>query len=424
MRRPSCRAHISTTWITDRFRLILRYRFKFPFKAAEVGFLFDRLRPREIPMRHIGIRLFLAASVLAMSVSSAIAANITREIWGTTSTGEEVDLYTLRGAGGVVARISNYGGVIVGLDVPDRDGKKADIVLGYDNFEAYQRGGFYGALIGRFANRINNASFKLGGQTIMLDHRENSLVVLHSGAAGLNRRVWTGKPHDGAEPSLELSVLDPDGSGGMPGNVNVIVTYTLTKNNEMKVDYRATTDKPTVVNFTNHSYFNLAGEGSGAVDDELLQLFADQYTPSDDKLIPTGQLATVEGTAIDFTSPKRVGDALNSDFPEIVTRHGMDINFVVRGNPGTLRPAARLEDPKSGRVMEVLTTQPGIQIFSDNKRQPSIGKGGKSYVNHSALTFESQHYPDSPNQPDFQSTEITPARPMHEVTVFRFSAHK
>ena len=375
-------------------------------------------------MRQTSIHLLFAATVLAGLASPAAAANITSEVWGTTSAGEEVNLYTLRGAGGIVARISNYGGVIVGLDIPDRDGNKADIVLGYDNFEAYQRGGFYGALIGRFANRINNASFKLEGQTVMLDHRENSLVVLHSGAAGLNRRVWTGKPHDGVEPSLELSVLDPDGSGGMPGNVTAVVTYTLTKNNELKVDYRATTDKPTVVNFTNHSYFNLAGEGSGAVDDELLQLFSDQYTPSDDKLIPTGRLAPVKGTAIDFTSPKRVGDALDSDFPEIIARHGMDINFVVRGDPGTLRPAARFEDPKSGRVMDVLTTQPGIQIFSDNKRQPSVGKGGKSYVNHSALTFETQHYPDSPNHPDFPSTEITPTQAMHEVTVFRFSAHK
>jgi len=399
-------------------------RFKLLLQALELGIPVNRLKPRESAMRHIGIRLFLVTSVLAISASSAAAANITREVWGTTSTGEEVDLYTLRGAGGLVAKISNYGGVIVGLYVPDRDGKKADIVLGYDNFEAYQRGGFYGALIGRFANRINNASFKLEGQTVTLDHRENSPVVLHSGAAGLNRRTWTGNPHDGTEPSLELSVLDPDGSGGMPGNVNVTVTYTLTKNNELKVDYRATTDKPTVVNFTNHSYFNLAGEGSGAVDDELLQLSADQYTPSDDKLIPTGQLAPVKGTAIDFTSPKRVGDALNSDFPEIVARHGMDINFVVRGNPGTLRPAARFEDPKSGRVMDVLTTQPGIQIFSDNKRQPSVGKEGKAYVNHSALTFETQHYPDSPNHIDFPSTEITPSQPMHEVTVFRFSRRK
>ncbi len=369
--------------------------------------------------------LILAAVLLAGATASASAANITSEMWGNTQKGEEVDLFTLHGAGGIEAKISNYGGVLVSLNVPDRDGKNGDIVLGYDNFAAYEKGGFYGALIGRFANRINNASFPLEGKTVKLDHRENSLVVLHSGAAGFNKRVWTAKMHDGPEPSLELTLLDPDGSGGMPGNVTATVTYTLTKDKELKIDYRATTDQPTVVNLTNHSYFALGGEGSGAVDDQMLQLFADQYTPSDDKLIPTGQIAPVKGTKIDFTSPKRVGDVLNSDFPEIVAHRGMDINFVVRGEPGKLRPAARLEDPKSGRVMEVLTTQPGVQIFSDNKgAQPSIGKGGKPYVNHSALTFETQHFPDSPNQPGFPSTEITPTRPLHEVAVYRFSVRK
>ena len=374
-------------------------------------------------MRACCLLLALSALMVLLAVP-ATAANITREAWGTTQAGQEVDLYTLQGTGGIEAKISNYGGVIVNLLVPDKTGNKADVVLGYDNFAAYERGGFYGALIGRFANRINNASFMLDGQSVSLDHRGDNLVVLHSGAAGLNRRLWTATPHDGAEPSLELTVVDPDGSGGMPGIVTVTVTYTLTKNKELKLDYRATTDRNTVVNLTNHSYFNLAGEGSGPVDDQILQLFADQYTPSDQKLIPTGEIATVKGTPIDFTTPKRAGDALSSDFPEIQARHGMDINFVVRGKPGNLRPAARFEDPKSGRVMDVLTTQPGIQIFSDNKNAPSAGKGGKMYVNHSALTFETQHYPDSPNQPSFPSTEITPGRPLHEVTLFRFSTAK
>jgi aldose 1-epimerase len=370
------------------------------------------------------IRVLLAAIMAVGFAAPTKASNISRDVWGTTDGGQEVDLYTLRGVGGMEAKISNFGGIIVNLYVPDRDGSKADIVLGYDDFASYQRGGFYGALIGRFANRINNASFKLDGQTINLDHRSGSLVVLHSGAAGLNRRIWDAVPRDGREPSLQLSVLDPDGSGGMPGNLKVTVTYTLTSHNELKVDYRATTDKPTVVNLTNHSYFNLAGEGSGSVDDQMLQLFADRYTPSDDKLIPTGELAPVKGTPIDFTQPKRVGEALNSDFPEILLRKGMDINFEVRGRAGTLRPAALMTDPKSGRTMEVFTTQPGIQIFSDNKRAPNVGKGGKTYVDHSALTFETQHFPDSPNEPNFPSTEITPDHPVHEVTVFRFSTSK
>jgi aldose 1-epimerase len=375
-------------------------------------------------MKRLTCLLMIAASATTLPGASAAAANITREDWGTTRQGEKVDLYTLTGAGGLEAKISNFGGVIVNLMVPDRDGNRADIELGNDNFAAYEHGGFYGAVIGRFANRINNASFPLEGQTVHLDHRPTNPIVLHSGAAGLNRRVWTATPHDGAQPSLELTVKDPDGSGGMPGNVTVTVTYTLTKKHELKIDYRATTDKPAVVNLTNHSYFNLGGEGGGAVDDEILQLFADRYTPSDSKLIPTGQLAPVKGTPIDFTKPKPVGEALHSDFGEIVAANGLDINFVVRGKPGILRPAARLEDPRSGRVMEVFTTQPGVQIYSDNKTDPTIGKGGKPYVSHDALTFETQHFPDSPNEPAFPSTEITPAKPLHEVAVFRFSVMK
>lgn len=365
--------------------------------------------------------VFLVAMSLAVITPPAWAANIVREDWGTTKGGEKVDIYTLKGPKGLEARIATYGGVLVNLMVPDRRGVKADIVLGSDNLAAYEQGGFYGALIGRFANRINNASFPLEGRTVALDHRGTNLVVLHSGAAGFNRRVWSATPHDGAEPSLELTLVDPDGSGGMPGTVTATVTYTLTADNSLKIDYRATTDKPTVANLTNHSYFNIAGQGSGPVDKQMLQLFADQYTPSDDKLIPTGQLADVRGTPIDFTTARPVGDALNSSFPEIVARRGMDINFVVRGQSGTLRPAARLVDPVSGRVMEVLTTQPGIQIFSDNRGAPAPGKAGTTYVSHDALTFETQHFPDSPNQPSFPSTEITPSRPLHEIAVYRFS---
>ena len=241
-------------------------------------------------MTKIAIALLYASSVLCVSAAPALAANISREDWGVTQSGDKVDLYTLKGVGGIEAQISNFGGVIVKLMVPGRDGTKADIELGNDNFAAYERGGFYGALIGRFANRINNASFPLEGTTVNLDHRGNNLVVLHSGAAGFNRKLWTAKMHDGSEPSLELSLLDPDGSGGMPGNVNVTVTYTLTRDNALKIDYSATTDKPTVINLTNHSYFNLGGEGSGDVTDERIQLFADEYTPSDDKLISRPEL--------------------------------------------------------------------------------------------------------------------------------------
>lgn len=227
--------------------------------------------------------------------------------------------------------------------------------------------------------------------------------------------------HDGREPSVTLTLTSADGDGGFPGTLTAFVIYTVTRDNALKMDIRAVTDQPAVVNLTNHAYFNLGGDGSGAVTNERLQMFADQYTPSDSDGLPNGEIAPVAGTPLDFRKPVRLGDILDSSFVQIAQRKGLDINMIVNGPPGTLRPAVRITDPVSGRVMEVLTTQPGVQIYSDNITGTVLGKGGKHYGNRQAMCFETQHYPDSPNHANFPSTEITPSKPLHEITVYKFS---
>jgi aldose 1-epimerase len=365
----------------------------------------------------------ILALLLTLLVAPAWAANITAQDWGTTSKGDKVQLFTLKGAGGLTARITNFGGVIVDLLAPDRNGKTANVVLGYDDLASYEKGGVFSAIIGRYANRIGaNGTFPLEGKTIQLERASpTQKIVIHGGTAGFQKKVWQAAMHDGAEPSLTLTVTSPDGDGGFPGTLTATVTYTVTRDNALRLDYRASSDRPSVVNLTNHAYFNIGGEGSGDVADERLQVFADRYTPADPDNLPTGEIASVAGTPLDFRKPVRVGDILDSSFPQIALRKGLDINMVVNGRPGTLRPAVRVEDPKSGRVMEVSTTQPGVQLYSDNTTSPVAGKGGKQYGNHYSLSFETQHYPDSPNRPEFPSTEITPSKPLHEVTVFTFS---
>jgi aldose 1-epimerase len=271
-------------------------------------------------------------------------------------------------------------------------------------------------------NRIgSNATFTLEGRKYQIDHPDGQQWVLHSGPNGFQKRVWTAVPHDGPEPSLTLTLVSPDGDTGFPGALTAAVTYTVLKNNSLKLEYRATSDAPTVVNLTNHAYFNLAGEGSGDVLNDKVQVFADYFTPADQISIPTGEIRSVAGTPLDFRKPVRVGDTVDSSYDQIATYKGYNINFVLRGKPGKLRPAAKFFDSASGRVMEVFTTQPGMQLFSDNIVGTITGKGGKLYGNRYSMSFETQHYPDSPNHPNFPSEEIRPGHPLHEVTVFRFS---
>ncbi len=366
------------------------------------------------------------ALLLCACLSAQAEAGITRVEWGTTAKGEKVEIYTLTGAGGLEARISNFGGVIVTLNVPNRNGSKTDVMLGYDDLASYEKGGVYGAVIGRYANRIgSNGTFPLDGKTIQLERANpDQQIVIHGGTAGFQRKVWHAEMHDGAEPSLTLTVVSPDGDGGFPGALATTLVYTVTRDNALTLDYRATSDRPTVVNLTNHAYFALQGEGNGDVSDQRMQVFADSYTPSSPDNLPTGAIALVAGTPLDFRKPVRLGDILDSPFEQIALRRGLDINMIVNGTPGVLRPAARISDPTTGIVMEVSTTQPGIQLYSDNVTRVAPGKGGKPYGNRYSMSFETQHYPDSPNRPEFPSTVVTPSTPLHEVTVYKFSTAK
>jgi len=373
------------------------------------------------------INVLLASLAMAgLSLSSPLQAAISSQPWGTTADdGRAANLYTLTNAKGMRVRITNYGGVIVSIDAPGRDGKTADVVQGFDSLADYtsadyiHNNGHYGSIIGRFANRIGGATITLDGKSYALDADKNGDMD-QGGTMAYFRQVFSAVPHDGAEPSLVLTHTDPDGFMGFPGTVQVTVTYTLTRNNALRIDYRATTDKKTVINLINHSYFNMAGDAAGPVDHQLLQVFAHHVTPIDSKSIPTGEIRNVAGSDFDFTKPVALGPRLASTDPQLAIKKGLDHNFVIDGAPGHLRPAVSLTDPASGRRLEVWTTQPGVQIYSGNSVRPKVALA-KGYVAHGAISFQTQHYPDSPHHPNFPSTELVPGQAFHEVTEFRFS---
>lgn len=348
--------------------------------------------------------------------------SIKQRDFGKTKEGEPVELYTLTNDHGMVAKIMTYGAILTELHVPDKNGKSADVVLGFDNLDQYLKGHpFFGAIAGRYANRIAKGQFELDGQTYHLPIN-NGPNTLHGGTKGFDKYVWKAEPKEGnGSVSLALSMTSPDGDQGFPGNLNVTVTYTLSNDNSLKIDYVATTDKDTVINLTNHSYFNLAGENSGTIEDQILMLNADRYTPVDATMIPTGQIAPVKGTVFDFTKPMAIGARINEvpGGPPV----GYDHNFVINSSGGSLALCARVKDPKSGRVMEVRTTQPGVQFYTGNFLDGSLtGIGGTKYEKHDALCLETQHFPDSPNHPKFPTTELKPGQTYHQVTVFTFSA--
>jgi aldose 1-epimerase len=334
-----------------------------------------------------------------------------------------VEIFTLND-GAYEARIGTYGGIVVSLKVPDRDGKPADVVLGFDNLDGYVSNfngpsdAFFGALIGRYANRIAHGSFSLDGKkySLPLNNGENSL---HGGPHGFNNVVWKAKP---IANGVELTYLSKDGEAGYPGNLLATVRYTLVKG-DLRIEYSATTDKDTVVNLTNHSYFNLAGQGD--ILNHQLTLHASRFTPVDAGLIPTGELKPVESSPFDFRKPTAVGARIHADDEQLHLGRGYDHNWVLdSGNAGNkLAEAAEVYDPSSGRVLKVLTDQPGIQFYSGNFLDGSIkGKGGKPDELHAALCLETQHFPDSPNHPDFPTTELKPGERYHTVTVYSFSS--
>ncbi|HXR95559.1 MAG TPA: aldose epimerase family protein [Rhizomicrobium sp.] len=365
----------------------------------------------------------------AMLGGPAHAQNIIRQDWGTTDNGEKVELFTLKGVRGLEARITNFGGRVVALYVPNAHGGKTDVELGFDDFGSYYRkDNIYGGLVGRYVGRISHGgSFPLNGKIYQLEKKDPAAkFVIHGGAAGFHNKVWTAEMREGEEPSLILTLDSPDGDGGFPGRLATTVTYTVTRNNELKLDYHAEAiGGATIANLTNHSYFALQGEGNGDISDQTLQVFADRYTPADADNLETGEILPVDGTKLDFRKPVLLSDVLHSSFPQIAMRQGLDINMVINGKVGTLRPAARLSDPHTGIVLDVLTTQPCMQLYSDGIGERTVtGKGGKIYRTFYAMSLETQNYLDAVNYPEFPATPSTilvPGEPLHEITVFRFS---
>jgi aldose 1-epimerase len=354
------------------------------------------------------------------SATTEAKTKLTSQPFGKLPDGTPVEIFTLSD-GKYEARIATYGGVVVSLKVPDRNGKVADVVLGFDDVDGYVTNfngpsdAFFGALIGRYANRIAHGSFTLDGRkySLPLNNGENSL---HGGPHGFNNVVWKAKP---LANGVELSYLSKDGEAGYPGNLSAVVRYTLV-GAELRIEYSATTDQDTVVNLTNHSYFNLAGQGD--ILNQQLTLRASRFTPVDAGLIPTGELKSVESTPFDFRKPTAVGARINANDEQLHLGRGYDHNWVLDSGGGKLAEAAEVYDPGSGRVLKVSTDQPGIQFYSGNFLDGSIkGKGGKPLEFRSALCLETQHFPDSPNHPDFPSAELKPVERYHTVTVYSFS---
>ncbi len=342
---------------------------------------------------------------------------------GTLPGGQPALIFTLQNAAGATAAILNYGGTLMSLQVPDAKGELADVVLGLASWEDYLEGHpMLGTLIGRYGNRIAHGAFSLDGQTYQLA-RNLPPHHLHGGEKGYDKVVWEGETEaTPAGESVLLRYLSPAGEAGYPGNLSIEVRYTLTPDHALQIDYRATTDAPTVVNLTQHAYFNLAGAGQGDILDHEVRLFASHYTPIDETVIPTGEILPVRGTAFDFTSPVAIGTRLAMKEEQLVRGTGFDHNFVLDEPGGVLGLAARVRDPQSGRSMEVLTTQPGVQFYTANHVSELKGRDGAIYQPHSAFCLETQHFPDSPNQPHFPSTRLDPGAVYEEQTVYRFFA--
>ncbi|MCL4848808.1 MAG: galactose mutarotase [Acidobacteria bacterium] len=354
---------------------------------------------------------------------AAPAASVTRAAFGTLPDGTAIEVFTLTNAHGLVVRAITYGGIIVSLHAPDRDGRLDDIVLGYDTVDGYVKDNspYFGAIIGRFGNRIAKGTFSLDGQAYTLA-TNNGPNHLHGGLQGFDKVVWTGESASTDRgPSVTFSRTSPDGEEGYPGALTARVTYTLTDRNELIVDYHATTDKPTIVNLTQHSYFNLAGQGARDILGHELQVVADRYTPVDSTLIPTGELAPVEATPFDFREPTAIGARIDADHPQIKAGLGYDHNFVLTRSGDGLEVAARVVEPTTGRTLEVATTEPGLQFYSGNFLDGSItGKAGRVYQHRYGFCLETQHFPDSPNQPAFPSVVLRPGEEYRTQTVFTF----
>ncbi len=387
-------------------------------------------RPASVLQSRIRPRLF---GLLLLATSySAMAASLSQEPYGSTADGQAVTRYTLRNTHGVTVSFLSYGGIICELRVPDRNGHADDIVLGFSKLADYEKLNqdiHFGALIGRYANRIAAGRFTLEGNSYTLPVNDPP-NTLHSGPGSFDTKVWTVAPvkiEQGA--GAQLTYVSQDGENGFPGTLTTHVTYTLTDDNIFHIDYRATTDKPTVVNLTNHSYFNLAGEGSGSIEQQTIQIAGSRYTPTNATSIPTGELASVEGTPLDLRKPTVIGARLRSSFRQMIYARGFDHNWVLdkdaNADPSIPQFAARAMDPASGRVLEVYTTQPGLQFYTGNSLLGNaVGPSGRAYRQSDGFALEAEHFPDSPNQPAFPSTVLRPGETLHEQTEWHFLVQK
>ena len=345
--------------------------------------------------------------------------DIQKESFGKLPDGKEVDLYTLSNDNGVEAKIANYGGIITSLKTPDKQGHFADIVLGHDNLDGYLKDNspYFGAIIGRVANRIAKGKFVLDGRDYILATNASD-NHLHGGTIGFDKVVWNAEEIKNTDSvSLKLTCRSPDGDEGYPGNLNCVVIYTLTNDDELKIGYEATTDKTTIVNLTNHSYFNLAGFDSGDVYDHQLWIDADKYTAVDGDLMPTGEIESVKDTPLDFTKPESIGSRIEQ-------AGGYDNNYVINDWDGSLKKIAKVTEPATGRTMGVLTTEPGVQLYSGNFLNGSITGKGAVYNKHGGFCLETQHFSDAPNQPSFPSIVLKPGEKYAQTTIYKFTVEK
>ncbi len=378
-------------------------------------------------------RLTLASLGLSIMMASitAHAAGLSAErgSFGTLPDGTAIEKYTLKNSHGVQATIITYGGILQSLLVPDKHGKTADVVLGFDDLHGYQSNPtvYFGATIGRYGNRLADGKFSLDGKPFQIPTNDGP-NSLHGGTQGFDKHVWKAEPSKAKDSvGVTLTYVSADGEMGFPGTLNTQVTYSLNERNELRIEYRATTDKPTVLNLTNHSYFNLAGAGNGDILKQVATVHGSHYTPVNAKLIPTGELAPVAGTPMDFLKPTAFGAHIKDDHPQLKfaepKQGGFDFNWVLDTHGDVKRLATEVSDPESGRVLQLYTTEPGVQLYTANFLDGSIhGKGGTVYPHWGAFTLETQHYPDSPNQPKFPSTRLDPGKAYTQTTIFRFSA--
>jgi len=369
--------------------------------------------------------LFVVSAALAQEAAMAKGKlQVRKATFGKTADGKPVDLYTLTNSNGLEVRAMTYGGIIVSMRVPDRKGKLADVVLGHDDFDGYLvNPPYFGAIVGRYANRIANGTFTLDGVKYTLPKNDGQ-NTLHGGLIGFNKVIWEAKEFKNAKGvGVAFNYLSKDGEEGFPGNLKVKVSYTLTNENQLIIDYEATTDKATPLNLTQHTYFNLAGEGNGDILGHEVMLNADRFTPAEKTLIPTGEIRPVKETPLDFTTPTTIGSRINDNYEQLVIGHGYDHNFVIKRKDNSLTLAARAREPNSGRVLEVYTTEPAVQLYSGNFLDGTIvGKQGHAYKKRDGFCLETQHFPDSPNHPDFPSTILRPGTTFRSQTVFKFSA--